>query len=189
MIHIGIFSFQGDFEKHVRMVESLGAKATLVRSCESLDNVDGVIIPGGESTTIGKLMHAYDIIEPLRNRIMNGMPVFGTCAGLILLGPEISEKNQYRLGVLEIQVERNAYGRQVDSFEADLKIDVLGDPPIRGVFIRAPIIRSVRDGIRVLAAYEDHPVFLRKENILAASFHPELTGDTRTHEYFLSFFK
>jgi len=188
MIHIGIFSFQGDFDKHVRMVEALGAEASLIRSDHELSRVDGAIIPGGESTTIGKLMHAYGILDPLRSRIADGMPVFGTCAGLILLGPQVREKNQFRLGVLDIVVERNAYGRQVDSFEANIPIDFLGEPPIRGVFIRAPIVRSVSDGVKILASYENHPILLRKEKILACSFHPELTADTRIHEYFLSFF-
>ncbi|MAG13182.1 MAG: pyridoxal 5'-phosphate synthase glutaminase subunit PdxT [Spirochaetales bacterium] len=187
MTHIGIFSFQGDFEKHERMVLGLGAKATLMRSAAELAHVDGVIIPGGESTTIGKLMHAYGVLGPLRSKIDEGMPVFGTCAGLILLGPHVVEKNQFRLGALDIEVERNAYGRQVDSFEADITIDIFGAPSIRGVFIRAPIVRSVSNGIRVLASHEQHPVLLRKENILASSFHPELTDDPRVHEYFLSF--
>ena len=188
MTNIGILSFQGDFARHVRTMEALGVKASLLRSSKQLDTVDGVIIPGGESTTIGKLMHGYGMIEPLRLRISEGMPVFGTCAGLILLGPEVSEKNQHRLGVLDITVERNAYGRQVDSFEADIAVEAIGDRPVRGVFIRAPIVRAVADGITVLATYENHPVLLRENTILASSFHPELTGDSRIHEYFLSFF-
>lgn len=167
------------------MLRKLGAKTSLVRDICDLDGIDAAVIPGGESTTIGKLMHAYGMLDPVRSRILDGMPVFGTCAGLILLAPQIREKNQHRLGVLDIAVERNAYGRQVDSFEADIPVAVVGQTPVRGVFIRAPIVTRVSNGVEVLARLENRPVLLRHKSILAASFHPELTDDTRIHEYFL----
>ncbi len=182
---VGILAFQGDFEKHARVVEDLGATTRLIRAVEDIDGVDAIILPGGESTTIGKLMHAFGVLVPLRNRIAGGLPAFGTCAGLILLAPQVDEKNQHRLGVLDITVERNAYGRQVDSFEADIDVPAVGADPVRGVFIRAPQVVEVQNGIEILARFEHQPVLLRKERILAASFHPELTGDTRIHKYFL----
>jgi pyridoxal 5'-phosphate synthase pdxT subunit len=186
MPKIGVLAFQGNFEKHSQMLASLGAATLLIRTAADLDTIDAVIIPGGESTTIGKLMNAFGVLEPLRRRILAGMPVFGTCAGLILLAPQIQDENQFRLGVLDIEVERNAYGRQVDSFEADIVIPFAGEPPVRGVFIRAPMVTRVDQSIEILARFEDQPVLLRKDNILAASFHPELTDDTRIHAYFLS---
>jgi pyridoxal 5'-phosphate synthase pdxT subunit len=183
---VGILAFQGDFEKHAHMIETIGARARLVRTMDDVEGVDAIILPGGESTTIGKLMDAFGVLDPLRDRIVNGLATFGTCAGLILLAPHVEEKNQHRLGVLDIEVKRNAYGRQVDSFEADIDVPVIGSKPVRGVFIRAPLVVEVRDGVEVLARFEGQPVLLRKDRILAASFHPELTADTRIHEYFLT---
>ena len=182
---IGILALQGDYEKHSIMVERLGTPTLYVRGPSDLDRIDAIVLPGGESTTIGKLMNSYSILEPLRGRIRDGMAVFGTCAGLILLASQTADKHQFRLGLLDISVERNAYGRQVDSFEADIPIPVLGEMPVRGVFIRAPVVRGVGDGVKVLAEFEGNPVFLQKGNILAASFHPELTTDTRVHSFFL----
>lgn len=184
---VGILSFQGDFALHLRMLESLDVKTRLVRTPDDLAQVDAVIIPGGESTTIGKLMWRFDVAVPLKQRIVDGMPVFGTCAGLILLSRMTDDKLEYRLAVLDVEVERNAYGRQVDSFEADFTVSALGDDPIRGVFIRAPIIRSVGAGVETIASFESKPVLVRQGSILGASFHPELTTDTRVHELFLSF--
>ncbi len=183
---VGILAFQGDFAMHARMFEKLGADTRLVRTKDDLNAIDAAVIPGGESTTIGKLMHAFGVLESLRARIVEGMPVFGTCAGLILLAPQVDERNQHRLGVLDIAVERNAYGRQVDSFEVDIAVPAVGDEPVRGVFIRAPIVTHVSDGVEVLAWFEGQPVLLKKQHILAASFHPELTNDTRVHDYFLT---
>ncbi len=182
---IGILALQGDYEKHAIMLERLGARTLFVREAADLDRIDGIVLPGGESTTIGKLMKAYSVLEPLRARICSGMPAFGTCAGLILLASQTAEKHQYRLGVLDISVERNAYGRQVDSFETDIDIPILGEIPVRGVFIRAPMVTGIGDGVRVLARFEEKPVLLQKESVLAASFHPELTNDTRVHSFFL----
>lgn len=158
----------------------------LVRSSSDLERVDGLIIPGGESTTMGKLLKTYGVGPVLTQRIRDGMPVFGTCAGLILLSNPVDGRNENRLGVVDIDVERNAYGRQVDSFEADLSVPVLGEETFRGVFIRAPIIRRLGTGIEVLARFESNPVLVRAGTILGASFHPELTDDTRVHRYFVS---
>ncbi|MBN1686159.1 MAG: pyridoxal 5'-phosphate synthase glutaminase subunit PdxT [Spirochaetales bacterium] len=182
---IGVLALQGDYEKHALMLELLGAGTLQVREPADLARVDALVIPGGESTTIGKLMAAYELLEPMRNRIAGGMPVFGTCAGLILLAAQTKENHQHRLGVLDISVQRNAYGRQVDSFEADIHIPAIGEKPFRAVFIRAPMVTEMRDSVITLAEFENKPVLMQKENILAGSFHPELTEDTRVHAYFL----
>ncbi len=186
MKSIGILAFQGDYSKHALMLKGLGVLPKLVRNPEDLEDADGIIIPGGESTTIGKLMTNFGVREPLRKRIESGMPVFGTCAGMILLSRGDQDKNQHRLSVLDISVERNAYGRQVDSFEADIDIRELGAVPYRGVFIRAPKVVGCGKNVEVLARFEDSPVFVKQDNILAASFHPELTRDTRIHRMFIS---
>lgn len=183
---IGVLSFQGDFERHAAMLKKLGAKVRLVRSTDDLNFVQGIIIPGGESTTIGKLLKSFGVYEPLKKRIESGTPVFGTCAGMILLANPVSAKNEHRLGVLDFDVERNAYGRQIESFETDIEVPAVNGSPFRGVFIRAPIVRHCGNGIEVLARFEENPVLIKKDKILAASFHPELTDDTRIHEYFLS---
>lgn len=154
-----------------------------------MEGLEGMVIPGGESTTIGKLLVEWDMLEPLRRRILDGMPVYGSCAGLILLCKEIEGSDQPRLGVLDATVRRNAFGRQVDSFETDLHIDGLAGEPLRAVFIRAPLISRVGEGVRVLARLDaDHGeriVAVRQGNVLATSFHPELTPDLRLHQYFL----
>ena len=182
---IGVLALQGDYEKHALMLERLSAETLQVRESADLERVDALVIPGGESTTIGKLMTAYGLLEPIRSRILAGMPVFGTCAGLILLAARTKEKHQNRLGILDISVQRNAYGRQVDSFEAQIEVPILGDTPVRGIFIRAPIVTEIRDNVRILARFENRPVLLQKDRILVATFHPELTEDTRIHSYFL----
>lgn len=182
---VGVLALQGDYEKHAHMLKLAGAETVYVREPGQLERVGALVIPGGESTTIGKLMKAYGLIEPIRERIRRRMPVFGTCAGLILLASETKEKHQNRLAVLDVSVQRNAYGRQVDSFESDIEIPILGDLPFRAVFIRAPIVTDIRDSVAMLAQFEQNPVLLQKEWILAASFHPELTDDLRVHQYFL----
>ena len=163
------------------MLESLGVTASEVRTAEELDAVDALVIPGGESTTIGKLADRYGLIEPLRKRIAGGMPTLGTCAGMIFLASATVNHDQHQLGVLDAVVQRNAFGRQVDSFEADLNVDGVAGDPIHAVFIRAPWIEKVGADVDVLATVDGHPVFVRQDNILATSFHPELTGDTRVH--------
>lgn len=157
-----------------------------VRTPEELERVRGLVIPGGESTTVGMLLERFGLMEPLRDRIRSGMPVFGTCAGLILLAKEIEGSSQPRIGVLDVCVRRNAYGRQVDSFETDLSIPALGPEPIRAVFIRAPAVLSAAPGVEVLASNGEYPVLLREGAVLAASFHPELTADARIHALFVA---
>ena len=184
---VGALALQGDFREHLAVVRRLGAEGIEVRTQEELDQIDALIIPGGESTAIGRLASIYGLIDPLRERINDGIPVLGTCAGMIFLGAGTVRHEQPQLGVLDVVVERNAFGRQVDSFEADL--DVVGlDEPMHAVFIRAPWIHKVGSDVEVLASVvepdsaEVHPVFVRQGLILATSFHPELTNDTRIHE-------
>ena len=184
---VGVLALQGAFREHVAAVTRLGATAREVRQLKDIDGIDALIIPGGESTTMGKLLNEWNMLEPLRQRILNGMPVYGSCAGLILLCREIENSDQPRLGVLDATVRRNAFGRQVDSFETDLNIPEIGADPIPAVFIRAPVITGVGAGVTVLAEVNGQAVAVRQNNILATSFHPELTPDTRMHSYFLSF--
>lgn len=176
---------QGAFIEHCRSLEECGCRAVEVRWPQQLDEVDGLIIPGGESTTIGKLLELYGFPSVIKEKIQAGMPVYGTCAGLILLAQDIVESDQPRLGMMDISVLRNGYGRQVDSFEAELDIEALGEPPFRGVFIRAPLITRVGPGVRVLGSFDGAPVVAREGNLLVSSFHPELTGDVRLHRYFV----
>lgn len=188
--HIGALALQGDFREHIATLRRLGARASEVRTDVELESIDALVIPGGESTTIGRLAHIYGLVDPLRTRIESGMPVLGTCAGMIFLGAATTGPVQPQLGVLDVVVERNAFGRQVDSFEADL--DVVGlDDPMHAVFIRAPWIEKIGSDVEVLASVRDpesgtaHPVVVRQGRILATSFHPELTDDTRMHEMLL----
>ncbi len=185
-MRIGALALQGDFREHLAVVERLGHEGIEVRTPDELAVADALIIPGGESTAIGRLAVIYELVEPLRRRIVNGMPVLGTCAGMIFLAAGTTGAAQPQLGVLDVIVERNAFGRQVDSFEADLRVVGL-DRPLRAVFIRAPWIEKVGGDVEVLAAVDDpsgggsHPVVVRQDRILATSFHPELTSDDRLH--------
>ncbi|MEN8233898.1 MAG: pyridoxal 5'-phosphate synthase glutaminase subunit PdxT [Actinomycetota bacterium] len=185
-MRVGALALQGDFREHLAVVSRLGHDAAEVRTPEELASVDALIIPGGESTAIGRLATIYGLIEPIRERVASGMPVLGTCAGMIFLASGTTGREQPQLGVLDVVVERNAFGRQVDSFEADLDVDGL-ERPMRAVFIRAPWIDKVGGAVDVLATVEDpggrgiHPVVVRQGRILATSFHPELTGDDRLH--------
>ena len=179
----GVLALQGDFREHARVFAEAGATPVEVRLPADLDGVDCLAIPGGESTTIGKLARTYDLVEPIRERARAGMPILGTCAGMIVLAREV-EGGEPLFGLMDIAVRRNAYGRQVDSFEAD--IDVRGiDHRVRGVFIRAPWIERIGDAVDVLAEFEDRPVVLEQGNLLATSFHPELVGETGIHGYLL----
>jgi 5'-phosphate synthase pdxT subunit len=188
---IGVLALQGDFREHVAMMRSLGAEAVEVRTPEELEVVSALIIPGGESTTIGRLATIYGLIDPLRARIAAGMPVLGTCAGMIFLAAATTGPDQPQLGVLDVVVERNAFGRQIDSFESELDVTGLG-APMRAVFIRAPWIQKVGADVEVLTTVidpetgEPRPVVVRQGRILATSFHPELTEDTRLHEMLLA---
>ena len=188
---VGVLALQGDFREHIALLGALGREAVEVRTEEELAAVDALVIPGGESTTIGRLARIYGLIEPLRERIRAGMPVLGTCAGMIFLGAATTGREQPQLGVLDVVVERNAFGRQVDSFEADLEVEGLGEP-VHAVFIRAPWIVKFGADVEVLAAVadadtgEERAVFVRQDNVIATSFHPELTGDGRIHEMLLA---
>jgi pyridoxal 5'-phosphate synthase pdxT subunit len=178
----GVLALQGDFREHAQMLADSGATPVLVRTAEDLAGVSCLAIPGGESTTIGKLATEHGLVEPIRRRAAEGMPIFGTCAGLIVLASRV-EDGEPLLSLLDVTVQRNAYGRQVDSFEAD--VDVRGVGPVRAVFIRAPQVEEVGPGVRVLAEHGGKPVVVREGNILAAAFHPEMACDPRLHEHFL----
>jgi len=185
-LKIGVLALQGDFARHIQTLERLGVQTAAVRLPEEIMSLDGLIIPGGESTTVGKLMSRFGVDKVIIERAGEGMPVFGTCTGAILLAKDIEGSDQPRLGLMDITVRRNAFGRQIDSFETDLDIPEIGEEPVRAVFIRAPIITSIQDCVKVLAQLEDGRVVLvRENNCLAAAFHPELTDDSRVHEYFV----
>ena len=187
---IGVLALQGDFAEHISMLKQIGVDTAEVRLPKHLDGLDGLIMPGGESTTIGKLAVAYDLMEPLK-QFGKSHAVWGTCAGAIFLSKDASS-DQPLLGLMNIKVQRNAFGRQVDSFETDLKIDELmkatgTEHPYHAVFIRAPIIESVSGNVKVLAALDDGRIVAAQEgHWLATSFHPELTSDARFHEFFIS---
>jgi pyridoxal 5'-phosphate synthase pdxT subunit len=186
---IGVLALQGAFIEHVAVLLRLGAEAIEVRLPEELPDLDGLIIPGGESTTILKLMHDYNIFQPLKNKIEAGFPVLGTCAGMICLAKRVFNSQESflePLEVMDIEVKRNAFGRQVDSFEADLSFAVLGENPYHGVFIRAPFIEKVGPQVKVLAKLPDGVIVAAQQGkLLVSSFHPELTDDLRFHEFFL----
>lgn len=184
---IGVLALQGAFREHEKALRACGSdmETRQIRLPGQLEGLDGLVIPGGESTTMGKLMIQYGLLDPIRDRALKGMPIFGTCAGLIMLAREINGSNQPRLGLMDMLVERNAFGRQVDSFEADIEVPCLGPEPFRAVFIRAPYIMRVGPGVEVLAEYKGKIVAARQGKCLAAAFHPELTGDLRLHRYFL----
>jgi len=185
MKRIGVLAQQGAFVEHIAMLCRLGVESVAVRLPEELEGLDGLIIPGGESTSIGKLIRDYDLREPLRRLAEQGLPIMGTCAGMILLAKRVSGLNLESLGVMDISVKRNAFGRQVDSFETDLDIPAIGAPPFHAVFIRAPNIERVGDGVDTLAWLPNGiGVAARQGNMVALAFHPELTNDLRLHDYF-----
>jgi 5'-phosphate synthase pdxT subunit len=184
MTKTGVLALQGDFREHARVLSSVGAAAVEVRTPAQLADVDRLVIPGGESTTIAKLALAGDLVRPIQERARDGMPVLGTCAGMIVMAERVVD-GEPLLSLMDVTVRRNAYGRQVDSFEADVDMDGI-DHPVRGVFIRAPWIEDVGPDVRVLSRYEGRPVVLQQGSLLAASFHPELIGETGLHDYFLS---
>lgn len=188
-IKVGILALQGDFREHTEMLQEIGVESVLVKLPEHLKLVDRLIIPGGESTTIGKLLSIYNLIEPIRKRVKGGMPIWGTCAGAILMAKCISDglSNQNSLRLMDITARRNAFGSQLDSFETDLKIKQIGAIPLHVVFIRAPILESPGDNVEILAELDNKKIVAAKQNkIIVTCFHPELTNDTRFHEYFLS---
>ncbi len=181
---IGVSGIQGDFREHKWMIEKLGHESYVVRTPEDLEKVDGLIIPGGESTTMIRIMKRIGLFEKLKEKILNGLPVYGTCAGLIVLAKEIENYPQESLGVIDIKVMRNAYGRQVDSF--DEMVEIKGfNKPFKAIFIRAPRVDAWGPEVEILSTLNNHPIMLRQKNVLVTSFHPELTDDTRVHEYFI----
>ena len=185
---VGVLALQGDFREHIAVLRGLGADAVPVRRPEELEEIGGLVIPGGESSVMDKLSRAFGLAEPLRDAIAGGLPVYGTCAGLIMLADRILDgiAGQQTLGGLDVAVRRNAFGSQVDSFETDLDIPALGDEPMHAVFIRAPIVESVGVNATALARVDDgRVVAVEQGNLIGTSFHPEITGDTRFHQYFL----
>jgi len=183
---IGVLASQGAFAEHIAMLHQLEVEVLPVRLLQELRGLDGLIIPGGESTSISKLMLDYNLISEIRNLAKNGLPIFGTCAGMILLANKISDSGVEPLRVMDITVRRNAFGRQRDSFETELSIPVLGEKPFPGVFIRAPIIVRANNEVEILAKLADSTsVAARQGNLLVSAFHPELTNDLRFHQYFL----
>ena len=183
---IGVLASQGAFIEHIAILNRLGVKAVPVRLPRELAGLDGLIIPGGESTTISKLMTDYNLVNEVKRLAENGLPVFGTCAGMILLASEIPDSTVEPLGVISITVRRNAFGRQNESFETDLPIPSLGEEPFPAVFIRAPVIESSNSNVEILARLENGTaVAAKQDRILVTAFHPELTADRRLHRYFL----
>ncbi|MGB8210564.1 MAG: pyridoxal 5'-phosphate synthase glutaminase subunit PdxT [Mycobacterium sp.] len=189
VVRVGVLALQGDTREHLAALRDAGASAVTVRRREELDAVDALIIPGGESTTMSHLLRDLDLLEPLRKRLADGLPAYGACAGMILLASEILDagvegREAVPLGGLDITVRRNAFGRQVDSFEGDVEFSGF-DEPVHAVFIRAPWVERVGDGVQVLARAAGHPVAVRQGPVLATAFHPEVTGDRRIHRLFV----
>ena len=183
---IGVLALQGAFVEHITSLKKLKVEALAIRSAQDLMSLDGLIIPGGESTTIGRLMVHYGFVEALRELSQNGFPIFGTCAGMILLAKSVLALDVETIGAMDIKVRRNVFGRQVDSFEASLSVSALGEAPFPAVFIRAPIIVQAEAGVEILARLPDGtPVAARQRNLLVSAFHPELTSDLRFHAYFV----
>ena len=185
---IGILALQGAFLEHQKILNDLNVENILVKTAEDLENIDGIILPGGESTAIGKLLRDFNILEPLKNKIKNGFPVFGTCSGMILLAKKITDSDISHLGTMDIEVKRNAYGRQLGSFETFETFKGI-DKKIKMVFIRAPYVNNFEKNIEVLATVNSHIVAVKEKNMLAISFHPELTEDASIHKYFLNIVK
>ena len=178
-----MLALQGDFREHAQVFAACGATPVEVRTPEELADVDCLAVPGGESTTITKLARSAGLVEPVRERARDGMPILGTCAGMIVLATEVIG-GEPLFSLLDVTVRRNAYGRQVDSFEADLDVEGI-EHPVRGVFIRAPWVERVGEGVRILATHEDRPVVVEQDRLLVASFHPELVGETGLHRYLM----
>jgi pyridoxal 5'-phosphate synthase pdxT subunit len=188
-VRVGVLALQGDTREHLAALREAGADAVKVRRISELDSVDALVIPGGESTAMSKLLREFELLEPLRTRLADGMPAYGSCAGMILLATEIVDagvpgREALPLGAIDMTVRRNAFGRQVDSFEGDIAFDGL-DEPVHAVFIRAPWVERVGPEVEVLARAAGHPVAVRQGRMLATSFHPEMTGDRRVHRLFV----
>jgi 5'-phosphate synthase pdxT subunit len=186
MLKVGVLGLQGDVREHLHALETSGVTPVIVKRAEELADVDALVLPGGESTTIGKLLDRFHLLEPLRERAASGMPLYGTCAGLILMAKEVVGPHgaPFRLDVLDVSVRRNGYGSQVDSFETDLEVAGM-EGPFRAVFIRAPVIERAGPDVEILAEHEGIPVLVREGTLFASSFHPEMTPDCRVHQAFV----
>jgi len=182
---VGVLALQGDVKEHLRMLKKCGVEPIEVRKPHHMDNIYGLIIPGGESTTIGKLMKEYGLDKEIKRKYSLGMPIYGTCAGAILLAKNILDSKQHKLGLVDITIKRNNYGRQIESFETELEIEDFRKP-FKGIFIRAPAIDMVHNGAKILSKHENKAVLLRQGNLLVSTFHPELTNDIRIHKYFVN---
>lgn len=185
---IGVLALQGAFREHIKILEKLSINAEKITFPEQLSSVDGFIIPGGESTTISKLMSEKNFIEPIQKRYAEGMGIFGTCAGMIVLAKDVTD-GEPALKLMDITVKRNAFGRQVDSFEDDIHIEEIGSPKYRAVFIRAPWIEDCNGKVKILASYNGNGILAVQDRMLVSAFHPELTSDTRIHELFINMLK
>ena len=184
---IGVLAIQGDFIEHINILQTLGVECREIRLPEQLSDVDGLIIPGGESTTLSRLLTRYDLRQPIKKLATNGKPLWGTCAGMIMMASEITENDPVPLEIMDIGVQRNAFGRQIDSFEQELEITGFDETPYHAIFIRAPVIKRVGSGVSIMASLQDgRPVAVQQANLMATSFHPELTKDSRFHTHFLN---
>ena len=186
-MNFGVLALQGAFARQVEALTELGVDAFEVRNRSQLDRCDAIVLPGGESTTMSKLLDTFELTEPLAKMVADGLPTFGTCAGMILRASSISDgrPDQHSFGAIDIDVRRNGYGRQIESFETDLVISELGPEPFTAVFIRAPVVEAARETVQILASVDGDPVLCRQDSVLVASFHPELTDDRRLHRYFV----
>ena len=184
---IGVLAIQGDFIEHINILQTLGVECREIRLPEQLSDVDGLIIPGGESTTLSRLLTRYNLRQPIKQLATDGKPLWGTCAGMIMMASEITENDPVPLEIMDIDVQRNAFGRQIDSFEQELEITGFDETPYHAIFIRAPVIKRVGSGISIMASLQDgRPVAVQQDNLMATSFHPELTKDSRFHAHFLN---
>ena len=186
MMMIGVLALQGDVDEHLAALHRAGAPAMTVKTRDELDNVDALVIPGGESTTVMKLLERFGLTQPIAERTRAGMPLWGTCMGMIVIAHDVAQTQQPTLDLLDVTVRRNAFGRQNDSAETTLTIAELGSEPFPGIFIRAPWIERAGEGVNVLAERDGHAVMVRQGNVLGTAFHPELTGDERVHKYFFN---
>jgi len=186
-MRVGVLALQGTFIEHIDSLRQLGAEAPPIRLPHELDTLDGLVIPGGESTTMLRLMEGYGLIQPVREMARDGLPIWGTCAGMILLAKNVSNYEMETLGLMDVKVRRNAFGSQADSFEADLDVPLMGKEPFHAVFIRAPIIEETKPSVQVLSHLPDGTIVaIRQDWLLACAFHPEFTDDRRFHTYFLN---
>jgi 5'-phosphate synthase pdxT subunit len=186
-MRVGVLALQGTFIEHISSLQQLGVEASPIRLPHELDTLDGLIIPGGESTTMLRLMESFRLLQPIREMARDGLPIWGTCAGMVLLAKDVSNYEMETLGLMDTKVRRNAFGSQVDSFETDLEIPLVGEEPFHAVFIRAPFIEEAKSGVKILSRLLDGTIVaIRQNRLLACAFHPEFTNDLRFHRYFLN---